>query len=68
MLICLNIDNVTNITVNNSFFNSVIKRSISKYMANHNFRIVFLCTVDKLSHFFFIYSKWFFKKHIISCI
>ena len=37
-------------------------------MANHNLRVIFLCAVNKLSHFLLINRKRLFKKHIISAI
>gem|GEM_PF-4339816 len=64
----LYIDNIADFAVNYSFLNSVIKRSISENMANHNLRIVFLCTVNYLTHFIFVWCKRLFKEHIVSRI
>ena len=68
VLVSLDINYISDFAVNNSFFNSIIKRSISKHMANHNLRVIFLCAVNKLSHFLLINRKRLFKKHIISAI
>ena len=68
VLVSLDINYISDFAVNNSFFNSIIKRSISKHVAYHNLRVIFLCAVNKLSHFLLINCKRLFKKHIISAI